>query len=156
VLPSAAGSAAPTPSAAAPVATPPASAAARGKGSIEYQITGGFTDSGELPYAAHPGSYFSAGNGGGWLVLFANDPESKTDYLWLRTRASGQEIQFGKGGATLDVGSNLSGKKCKFELTKNDASGLRGSAACTGVELWKDKGQTVLDVTFRAQWDAQP
>jgi hypothetical protein len=139
-----------------PIATQPPAASPGGKGSISYQITGEYTASGELPYTPHDGSYFTAGEGGGWLVLFAEDPQSRTDYLWLRTRESSQEIQFGAGGATVDVlgSSNLHG--CAFTSTKNDASGLTGNAVCTKAELWKDEGRTVLKITFSAQWDAQP
>ena len=70
--------------------------------------------------------------------------------------ASGQEIQFREGGATVDALGSSKLDKCTFNLTKNDASGLKGDVACTSAELWKDQGKTVLDVTFRAQWEAQP
>ena len=138
-----------------PGATQPPPSTPGGKGSIKYQMSGEYTASGELPYAPNPGSYFAAGEGGGWLVLFAKDPQSRTDYLWLNTMASGQEVQYGERGATLDVlGSSIMG--CTFRMTTNDASGLKGDVVCTKAELWKDQGQTVLKVTFRAQWDAQP
>jgi hypothetical protein len=138
-----------------PAVTGPPASSPRGKGSISYQITGGYTLSGELPFAPSRGNYFNPSANGGWLVLFAEDPLSRTDYLWLRTRPSNEEIQFGKGGITVDAGIATS-DKCTWKLTKNDASGLSGTVICKSAELWKDNGRFMTKISFRAQWDAQP
>jgi hypothetical protein len=126
---------------------------------VKYQITGGgYTDSGELPFSATDGSYFTLGDGAGWIALFTTDPDALDHSLEVTTKTTyGEEVQFRNDAITVHLsGGDSSADECTFSSTKNDATGLIGSVVCTSAELYQGDGKPVLDVTFSAQWDAHP
>jgi hypothetical protein len=140
---------------------PAASAGAGANGSIKYQITGGYTGSGELPFLMTDGdysSYFTPGEGAGWYALF-KDPAAPDDHnISLNTKTTyGEELFYRDTPIAVALsGGTSSLDECTFTSTKNDETGLVGSVVCTSAELFQADGQPTLNVTFAAQWDAHP
>ena len=140
---------------------PAASAGGGANGSIKYQITGGYSGSGELPFLMTDGdysSYFTPGEGAGWYALF-KDPAAPDDHnISLNTKTTlGEELFYRDAPIVVALsGGTSSLDECTFSSTKNDETGLVGSVVCTSAELFQADGQPTLNVTFNAQWDAHP
>jgi hypothetical protein len=126
-------------------------------GSITYTMTGAYTASGELPFQGDLISTWIDANGG-WVATFAQ-AEGGTAYIQLNTQTtgSGQIFIYGAVGNLVSAASDPStGGGCTFTLTKNDASGLKGSLDCPTAEWVDSTSGTTGTVVLHAEWDAHP
>lgn len=122
-------------------------------GSINYQVSGGYTETGVLPFVAVGLSVFDAAHGG-WVAWFSTDSGDKL--IQLTTLTTGQIIHYTTGNVSvLGTSAPGSGHGCTFTLSKNDASGLAGSVACTNAVVAGVDG-TVNHAAINASWDAHP
>ncbi len=119
-------------------------------GSITYQISGGYTASGELPFVALGVSVFDTGQGG-WVAYFGG---STGGGAVIQLNTSPNSIaNFGDGTVAI-IGTEATG--CTFTFDKNDAGGLKGKVQCHGTQGFKVSDTSPVTVDFTASWDAHP
>lgn len=119
-------------------------------GSLTYQISGGYTASGELPFIPLGVSLFDTGQGG-WVAYFGASTGGGA-IIQLNT-SSNSIANFGDGTVAI-IGTAATG--CTFTFDKNDASGFKGKVECHGTQGFKVVDASPVTVDFSASWDAHP
>ncbi len=140
------------PASSAPVASTSGGGGGGGgaNGSLTYQISGGYTASGELPFIPLGVSLFDTGQGG-WVAYFGASTGGGA-IIQLNT-SSNSIANFGDGTVAI-IGTAATG--CTFTFDKNDASGFKGKVECHGTQGFKVVDASPVTVDFSASWDAHP
>jgi len=110
-------------------------------GSVTYEISGGYTRSGELPWVPER-SVFTNGS---WYMSFAD--ASGTGKIILVISTPG--IIFGNTEIAIPDGIEPA---CTFTFTRQDANGAAGSFDCHGLQGVKSNTTTV-SVDFKGSFD---
>jgi hypothetical protein len=120
-----------------------------GHGTMSYQISGDVTQSGDLNFVYINGG-LSVFDADGWVAYFYSEDEQTV--VQLNTKAGQGGVNFGDG-KILVIG--VDGQGCTFDLSQNDASGIKGTIDCptTALATKADTGAQ-LTVKFHATIDA--
>jgi hypothetical protein len=155
------GGATPTPDGGGATATPDNGGGGGGggggaNGSITYEITGDYEDSGEVPFQPLISNWIESE--GGWLANFVmEDGEGAYVQMNTATSGAGQILNFGDGTVLISAVSDPStGFDCTFTFTKNDSTGLAGSMECNDIIGANLTSGAQLTVDISAEWDAHP
>ena len=122
-------------------------------GSINYNISGDYEASGELPFLAQGMSTWIESEGG-WVANFAQT-SGEGAYILMNTQTRGQILTFGDGTVLVAAASDV-GYDCTFNLTKNDSGGLAGSMECNDIPASDANTGAIMTVDITAEWDAHP
>lgn len=114
-------------------------------GSVQYEISGDYSDSGELAFVP-AGSFFEQ-NGSSYLS-FTNQGESTV--LFIQLNDSGNSVQFGNEEATVTTDAVA----CTFNLTRDDATGAAGTFDCSNAFIVLASGNEVGSGTIRGTFEA--
>lgn len=90
-------------------------------GSVKYEISGDFTESGELGFVP-AASYFE--QNGVTYLSFTNEGQSSV--LFITLSSDGNAANFGNGEVTVAT----TPENCTFDLSRNDATGASGTFDC--------------------------
>jgi hypothetical protein len=137
-----------SPTAAEPGASQPAGNGGNGggdNGSVQYEITGDYTDSGELRFVPEA-SYFE--QGGSTYLSFTNEGESTV--LFISFSDTGNFVQFGNEEASVVQGADT----CTFNLTRDDATGAAGTFDCPNSSVVLAGSTTPGTGTIRGSFEA--
>jgi hypothetical protein len=116
---------------------------------MNYELSGDVTQSGDLNFLFINGG-LSVFDVDGWGAYFYSADQQTV--VQLNTKPGQAAVNFGDGKILL-VG--VEGQGCTFDLSKNDAGGIKGTIDCPTVVLATktDTGAT-LNVKFHATVDA--
>jgi hypothetical protein len=110
-----------------------------GTGSVEYEITGGFSDSGELPFAGNFAYFQQAGV---TFLVFTDDTDAaEANGVIITLSDDGNALQYVTDEIIVPAGT------CEWDVTRNDATGAAGSFTCT------DQGGFGTDGTVHTDLD---
>jgi len=113
-------------------------------GSVQYEISGDYSDSGELAFVP-AGSFFDQ-NGSSYLS-FTNQGESTV--LFIQLNDSGNSVQFGNQEASVTTDAAA----CTFNLTRDDATGAAGTFDCPNAFMVLVEGSQVGSGTIRGTFE---
>jgi hypothetical protein len=116
-------------------------------GSIQYEITGDHTESGELRFVPEA-SYFE--QNGITYLSFANEGESTV--LFLSLSDGGNTTNFG----SQEVSIVSTPENCTFNLERDDASGASGTFDCPNSFAVFASGTQQGTVTIKGTFEATP
>lgn len=122
------------------------SAGDRMKGSAQVQVTGGLTETIDLPFAAVLSLWESSGPGSAYL------PFTDEDAVLFMTFSGGQLlVQYAR--TSTGVGLTSGATPCTFTTEALDASNARGSFSCPDMTLIQGDvvGSADMDGTFEAK-----
>ena len=114
-------------------------------GSVQYEITGDYQDSGDLSFVPQA-SYFE--QGGSSYMSFTNEGESTV--LFIQLNDSGNSVQYGSQEATVTTDT----ESCTFNLTRDDATGAAGTFDCSNALVVLASGSQVGTGTMRGTFEA--
>lgn len=137
----------PSPAQSGPAASQPGGGGGDGgaNGSVQYEISGDYSDSGELAFVP-AGSFFDQ-NGSSYMS-FTNQGE--TTVLFIQLNDSGNSVQFGNQEATVTTDAAA----CTFNLTRDDATGAAGTFECSNALIVLASGNEVGSGTIRGTFEA--
>jgi hypothetical protein len=96
-------------------------------GSAQYEISGDYTDSGELRFIPEA-SYFD--QNGSTYLSFTNEGESTVLFIAFGEN-QGNAVSFGNEEASVVQGADA----CTINLTQDDATGAAGTFDCTNASI---------------------
>jgi len=109
-----------------------------GSGSVQFQINGGFSDSGELPFA---GDYAYFQQAGVSFLVFTDDTDAtEATGVILTLSADGNVFQYVTDEIVIPAAT------CDWNVTRNDATGAAGSFDCTDQSGFATDGQVYTDL----------
>lgn len=114
-------------------------------GSVQYEITGDYTASGELRFVPEA-SYFD--QNGSTYLSFTNEGESTV--LFISFSDSGNFVQFGDENASVVQ----AGEECTMNLTRDDATGAAGTFDCPNSTVVLASATTPGTGTIRGSFEA--
>ena len=115
-------------------------------GSVTYQITGGYTRSGELPWVPLASTFAD----GTWYLAFTDTTGGGNQDVLAITGAGGSNVVvFGNSDFSIAGGIEPA---CTFNFTRQDASGAAGSFDCRGVMGIKSDS-SLVQVDFKGNFD---
>jgi hypothetical protein len=115
-------------------------------GSVQYEISGDYTDSGELRFVPEA-SYFE--QNGVTYLSFTN--EGSSTVLFLTLGDAGNASNFGNGEASIAS----TPENCNFNLTRNDATGASGTFDCPGSFAVLAGGTQTGTATIKGTFEAR-
>jgi hypothetical protein len=113
-------------------------------GSVQYEVSGDYSDSGELAFVP-AGSFFDQ-NGSSYLS-FTNQGESTV--LFIQLNDSGNTVQFGNQEASVTTDAAA----CTFNLTRDDATGAAGTFDCPNAFMVIAEGSQMGSGTIRGTFE---
>jgi hypothetical protein len=116
-----------------------------GSGSVEFEITGGFSDSGELPFAGDFAYFQQAGVS---FLVFTDDTDS--------SEANGIIITLSEDGNVLQYVTDdivVPAATCDWNVTRSDASGAAGSFNCNDQAGFGTNGQAYTDLDISGSFE---
>lgn len=117
-------------------------------GSVTYQVSGGYSRSGELPWVPLASTFTD----GIWYLAFADTSSGENQDTLVISGAGGTKVVvFGNNEFGITGGVEPA---CTFNFTRQDASGAAGSFDCHGVMGIKADG-TLVQVDFKGTFDGR-
>lgn len=116
-----------------------------GSGSVEFEITGGFSDSGELPFVGDFAYFQQAGVS---FFVFTDDSTA--------TEANGIIITLSDDGNVLQYVTDeivVPAATCDWNISRNDASGAAGSFDCNDQAGFGTNGQAYTDLDINGSFE---
>lgn len=114
-------------------------------GSVQYEITGDYEDSGELRFVPEA-SYFEQ-NGSSYMS-FTNEGESTV--MFISVGDQGNLVSFGNEEASVTTDTEA----CTFNLTRDDATGAAGTFDCPRAFVVLASGSQLGSGTIRGTFEA--
>ncbi|HUG94533.1 MAG TPA: hypothetical protein VMK30_00145 [Pleomorphomonadaceae bacterium] len=128
-----------------PAASQPGGGGGGANGSVQYEVSGDYSDSGELAFVPE-GSFFD--QNGSTYLSFTNQGE--TTVLFIQLNDSGNTVQFGNQEASVTTDAAA----CTFNLTRDDATGAAGTFDCPNAFMVIADGSQVGSGTIRGTFEA--
>ncbi|MGH2462986.1 MAG: hypothetical protein ACRDFZ_05085 [Candidatus Limnocylindria bacterium] len=116
-----------------------------GTGSVQFQISGGFSDSGELPFAGNFGYFQQAGVS--FLVFTDDTAATEANGIILTLSADGNVLQYVTDEIVVPAGT------CEWNVTRNDATGAAGSFDCNDQSGFATNGQVYTDLDISGTFE---
>ncbi|MGH2482986.1 MAG: hypothetical protein ACRDE9_00845, partial [Candidatus Limnocylindria bacterium] len=116
-----------------------------GSGSVQFQINGGFSDSGELPFAGNFAYFQQAGVS--FLVFTDDTAATEANGVILTLSADGNVFQYVTDEIVVPAGT------CDWNITRNDATGAAGSFECNDQSGFATDGQVYTDLDISGTFE---
>jgi hypothetical protein len=116
-----------------------------GTGSVTFNINGGYTDSGELPFA---GNYAYWQVAGVTFLVFTDDTDA--------TEANGVILTISEEGNIFQYVTDdivIPAAECDWDVRQNDASGAAGSFSCSDQSGFGTGGELFTDLDISGDFD---
>lgn len=119
--------------------------AGTGEGAVNFEITGGFQDSGELPFVGDFAYFDQAGVS---FLVFTDDTDA--------TEASGIIISLSNDGNVLQYVTDeivVPAATCDWNVSRNDATGAAGTFSCNDQGGFGTNGQIYNDLDLSGEFE---
>jgi hypothetical protein len=116
-----------------------------GSGSVEFEITGGFSDSGELPFVGDFGYFQQAGVS--FLVFTEDNAASEANGIIITLSDDGNVLQYVTDEIVVPAAT------CDWNVTRSDATGAAGSFSCNDQAGFGTNGQTYTDLDLNGSFE---
>jgi len=116
-----------------------------GSGSVQFDISGGFSDSGELPFA---GDFAFFQQAGVTFLVFTDDTDA--------TEANGVILTLSEDGNVFQYVTDevvIPASECEWNVTRNDASGAAGSFECSDQAGFGTDAQVYTDLDISGSFE---
>jgi hypothetical protein len=114
-------------------------------GSVQYEISGDYSDSGELAFVP-AASYFD--QSGVSYMSFTN--EGSSTVIFISIGDQGNFVQYGNEEASVTTDT----QSCTFNLSRDDATGAAGTFDCANALVVQASGSQVGTGTIRGTFEA--
>ena len=114
-------------------------------GSFTYDLSGGYTASGELPFVPEASRF----SNGGWSATFSKGGDT---IVAINSIPGSEIVNYGDPQVAVPAG----GDDCTIDITQNDSSGLVGTFDCRGLSAVKSQTAEAITVDFSGAFEAHP
>ena len=116
-----------------------------GTGSVEFDITGGYSHSDELPFLGDLAYFEQAGIS---YLVFGNDAADTSNAVIITLSDDGNVFQYASPEITIPAAT------CEWNITRHDANGAAGSFTCTDQFGVTESGGLHSDLDISGSFDA--
>jgi hypothetical protein len=116
-----------------------------GDGSVQFEISGGFSDSGELPFVGDFGYFQQAGVS--FLVFTDDTAASEANGIIITLSNDGNVLQYVTDEIVVPAAT------CDWNVTRSDATGAAGSFTCNDQAGFGTNGQAYTDLDISGSFE---